>query len=302
MLPAEELKAITGRMYEEANAGNVDIFYELLAPDFISIGGAGFKDLEGPAGFAELYRTFLEAFPDLRFDVEDMIAENDLVLARGTLGGTHSGNFMGMAPATGKYISWTGSAFFRFNEDGLADRRWQDWDGVAVMQQVGAIPGPYVPTAAPPAPPSNPGPVTSADEARAINERLVEEVWNRGNGDVLDEVFHPEASSPSAPDLARGPEGVKEILKMMKTAFPDYHLRIDRMVAEDDKVGAQFTQGGTHEGELMGIAPTGRTVEWTETGILRFEGGKIVETWFESDILGLMQQLGVGETEGVAAG
>jgi predicted ester cyclase len=88
----------------------------------------------------------------------------------------------------------------------------------------------------------------------------------------------------------------------MKTAFPDYHLRIDRMVAEDDKVGAQFTQGGTHEGELMGIAPTGRTVEWTETGILRFEGGKIVETWFESDILGLMQQLGVGETEGVAAG
>ena len=303
MPPAvDEIKRITTRLYDEANAGNIDIFYELLAPDFVSIGGAGFKDLEGPDGFAGLYKTFLEAFPDLTFRVEDVIAENDLVLARGTLGGTHEGSFFGMAEPTHQYISWTGSAFFRFNDAGLVDRRWQDWDGVAVMQQVGAIPGPYAPKAPAPTPPSNPGPVTSAAEARAINERLVEEVWNAGNADVLDELFHPEASSPSAPDLPRGPEAVRQILAMMKTAFPDYHLRIDRVVAEDNKLGAQFTQGGTHEGELMGIAPTGRTVEWTETGILRFEGGKIVETWFESDILGLMQQLGVGETAGAAAG
>src|SRR5436309_3470612 len=98
------------RLYDEANAGNVDIFYELLAPDFVSVGGAGFKDLDGPEGFAGLYRTFLEAFPDLTFEVEDLVAENDLVLARGTLGGTNTGRFFGMGEPTNKYVSWTGSA------------------------------------------------------------------------------------------------------------------------------------------------------------------------------------------------
>jgi len=300
--PAGQLKEITSRMYDEANRGNVGIFEELLAPDFVSVGGAGFKDLHGPEGFAELYRTFLQAFPDLTFRVEDLIAEGDLVLARGTLGGTHKGDFMGMAPPTGKYISWTGSAFFRFNDDGLADRRWQDWDGVAVMQQLGVVPGPYVPKAPAPEPPSNPGPVTSPHDARDILQRFLEEVWNSGELDYVDELFHPEATSPSAPDLPSGPEGVKSIVGMIRTAFPDFHMRSEQIVAEENKIGARFIQGGTHEGELMGIAPTGRTVEWTETGILRFEGGKVVESWYESDILGLMQQLGVGETAGVASG
>jgi steroid delta-isomerase-like uncharacterized protein len=301
-LPAEQLKAITQRMYDEANVGNVDIFAELLAPDFLSIGGAGFKDRQGPEGFATLYRTFLEALPDLTFRVEDLIAENDLVLARGTLGGTHKGNFMGMAPPTGKYVSWTGSAFFRFNDDGLADRRWQDYDGVGLMQQLGVVPGPYVPRPPAPQPPTNPGPATSPAQAREILARFIEEVWNEGKPEFVDELFHPEATSPSAPDLPPGPTGVKQILTMIRTGFPDFHMRIERLVAEDDKIGAQFVQGGTHEGDFMGIPPTGRTVEWTETGILRFEGGKVVESWYESDFLSLMQQLGVGDETGAASG
>lgn len=293
-LTVNEMKAISSRLYDEANAGNIEIFHELLAPDFISIGGAGFKDLYGPQAFADLYKTFLGAFRGLSFLVEDLIAENDLVLARGTLGGTNEGNFMGMAPPTGKYVSWTGSAFFRFNEDGLIDRRWQDWDGLAVMQQLGVIPGPYVPKGAAPEPPKNPGPTTSPAQAHEILARFIEEVWNRGNADLIDELFHPAATSPSVPDLPPGPTGVKGILTMIRTGFPDFHMRIDQVAAEDDKVAARFIQGGTHAGEFMGIAPTGKTVEWTEIGILRFEGGVIVESWYESDILGLMQQLGVG--------
>jgi predicted ester cyclase len=73
-------------------------------------------------------------------------------------------------------------------------------------------------------------------------------------------------------------------------------MHIEQLVGEPDKVGARFVQSGTHEGDFMGLEPSGRHAEWTETGILRFEGGKVVESWFEADILGLMQQLGVGET------
>lgn len=296
-LSRDEIRARTLHLYDEANKGNLDIFGEMLAPDFVSYGGAGFQDLYGPEGFANLYRTFTQALPDLTFRVEDVICDGDLALARGTLGGTHSGNFMGMAPPTNTYISWTGSAFFRFDEEGLIDARWQDWDGLAVMQQVGVVPGPYVPKGPAPTPPSNPGRTLSDAEAKETLAQFIERVWNQGDLAYADELFHPGATSPSAPDLPPGPETVKDLARMTRSAFPDYHMRIEQIAGEPDKVGARFVQTGTHEGEFMGLAPTGRQVEWTETGILRFEGGQVVESWYEADILGLMQQLGVGSVD-----
>jgi predicted ester cyclase len=301
-LSREEIRSRTLHLYEEANKGNIGIFAEALAPDFVSYGGAGFQDLHGPEGFAGLYRTFLQAFPDLTFRVEDVIVDADLALARGTLGGNHVGDFMGMAPPTNKYISWTGSAFFRFNDEGLIDGRWQDWDGVAVMQQLGVVPGPYVPKGPAPTSPSNPGPTMSGEEVEETLRRFIEKVWNEGNLDYADELFHPQATSPSAPELAPGPATVKMLAEKTRAAFPDYHMQIEQIVGEEDKVGARFVQTGTHEGEFMGIAPTERRVEWTETGILRFEGSKVVESWYEADILGLLQQLGVGSDALAAAG
>jgi predicted ester cyclase len=69
-------------------------------------------------------------------------------------------------------------------------------------------------------------------------------------------------------------------------------MSIEDIVAQGDKVAARFVEHGTHNGEFMGIAPTGRQATWTEIGILRIEGGKIVESWYETDMLGLMQQIG----------
>ena len=87
---------------------------------------------------------------------------------------------------------------------------------------------------------------------------------------------------------------------MMRDAFPDYWMEITHIVAEDDRVAARFRQGGTHTGPLMGIAPTGKKVEWTEIGILRVADGKVVESWYDVDMLGLMSQLGVGGGGGAA--
>jgi len=112
---------------------------------------------------------------------------------------------------------------------------------------------------------------------------------------VADELFHPDASSPSAPGLPNGPEGVKIIATMFREAFPDYRMRIEDVVAEDDRVAARFTQGGTHKGELFGVPATGKQVEWGEIGILRIADGKVVESWYDVDMLGLMGQLGLGE-------
>jgi predicted ester cyclase len=133
MSVADNKQAIQ-RLYDETNAGNYDYLDELLAPDFRSIGGAGFRDLEGPAAFKELTFTFLKSFPDLYFKVDELIGEGDDVLVSGTLSGTHKGDFYGI-PATGRSVSWTGCAIFRFRGDQVV-ARWQEFDALGLMAQI----------------------------------------------------------------------------------------------------------------------------------------------------------------------
>jgi len=85
---------------------------------------------------------------------------------------------------------------------------------------------------------------------------------------------------------------------MLHMAFPDVRLTIEDMVAEGDKVAVRWAWSGTHRGEYMGIAPTGKEVTYTGITIHRITGGKIVESWDEVDNLGLMQQLGVAPPPG----
>jgi predicted ester cyclase len=132
----------------------------------------------------------------------------------------------------------------------------------------------------------------SAEENKRLMRRFIEEFWNGKRMEVADELFAPHATSPNAPWAPPGPEGVKFFGNMMFTAFPDFRMTIDRIVASGNKVAARYVESGTHRGEFMGIAPTGKKVTWTEIGILRIEDGKVVESWFETDMLGLMQQLG----------
>jgi steroid delta-isomerase-like uncharacterized protein len=129
------------RLYDETNVGNMEVLREMLADDFVSYGGAGFQDLRGPEAFINLYRTFVAAFPDLRFDVQQIVVSDDEYAAvRGIQTGTHEGNFLGMVPATGKKVAWTGTAIFRFNEQGKIVERWQDLDNLSLFIQLGVIP------------------------------------------------------------------------------------------------------------------------------------------------------------------
>jgi predicted ester cyclase len=296
-LTNQEMKDRMILLYNEANKGHVDIFDELLAPNFISHGGAGLQDLHGPQALKQSYISFLSAFPDLWFRVDDLIAEGHECVARGTWCGTHKGNFMGMASPTGKLITWTGMAIFRFTDPGLIDARWQEWDGVGLMQQLGVIPTPPdagVKPAAPQPPTDVGGWVTTSEENKALFRRFIEEVWNQGHLEVADELFHPGATSPSAAQLPPGPAGTKIIATLFRNAFPDFHMTVEDLVAEGDKVVARFTETGTHKGEFLNIPATGKQVKFGEIGILRIAGGKVVESWYEVDMLGLLNQLGVG--------
>lgn len=300
-LSPQEMKQRLLHLFDEANKGNLNVFDTMLTTDFISYGGAGLQDLYGKAAFKELYITFLNTFPDLQFRILDTIAEGKMCAARALLQGTHLGNFMGMANPTGKKISWNGLAVFSFNDEGLMDKRWQEWDGVSFMQQVGVIPATpetATPSVAPLQPPTIANPRRpSPEENKTILRRFIEEIWNRGNLEVADELFHPAAITPDAP-LPPGPAGIKTIASMFLQAFPDLVMTIEDVIAEDDKVVGRFTETATHKGDFMGIAPTGKQVKFTELAILRIANGQIIESWFQFDSLGLLNQLGLG----VAAG
>lgn len=134
--------------------------------------------------------------------------------------------------------------------------------------------------------------MSNIEQNKAIMRRMIEEIWNQGNLLVADELFSADHFSPSAPDLPKGPESVKMLVTMFRSAMPDYHMVIDMIMADETKVVARFIQSGTHVGApLMGMPPSGRRAEWTEIGVLEIKDGKIVKSWYEVDMLSMMQQL-----------
>jgi steroid delta-isomerase-like uncharacterized protein len=135
--------------------------------------------------------------------------------------------------------------------------------------------------------------VSTQEENKAIFRRYIEEVWNQGNLEVVDEIFDRYIShQPDGPTLERGPEDVKRFVSEFRTAFPDFRISIDDQIAEGDKVVVHATIRGTHEREFRGMAPTGKEIEERGFSVFRFsEEGKVVESWdsYYSQ-LGLMRQ------------
>ena len=133
-----------------------------------------------------------------------------------------------------------------------------------------------------------------AEESRAIVRRYLD-VYERGNVDLLDELLSPDYvnHSPATPDLPTGPEGVKAVVSMFRSAMPDLVIVIEDTIAESDKVAVRYILEGTHEGELFGVPPTGRRLSIKSITVERVSDGRIREHWRITDSLDMMQQLGV---------
>lgn len=124
---------------------------------------------------------------------------------------------------------------------------------------------------------------------RAIYEVI--ETGDVGRADELlaEDLIEHEDPPPGTPT---GREGFKDFVQRMHAAFPHLRCRIEDMTADGDKVWARAVLSGTHEGEFMGVEPTGNSVEFEVIDIARFENGKGVEHWGVSDAMSLMQQIG----------
>ena len=110
--------------------------------------------------------------------------------------------------------------------------------------------------------------------------------------DALKEVYANDIVLHEPDEDVHGIEGLKQFVSMIRSAVPDLRIAVEDEMAEGDKVVSRWRAQGTHQGELMGAAPTGNQVRITGITIHRIEEGKIVEEWENWDALGLMQQIG----------
>lgn len=133
-----------------------------------------------------------------------------------------------------------------------------------------------------------------SEQNKNVERRLIEEVWNRGNFALVDELvagdYVGHSSTPA--DETRGRESYRQFYAMLRSAFPDLRVTIEDQIAEGDKVVTRWKAHGTHLGEFQGIPPSGRQGAITGITIDRIANGMVVECWTNSDDLELMRLLG----------
>ena len=136
---SDENKALVRRWVEAFNEGDHEAVDELIADSYVRH-DANSPEVRGPEEEKQLIAMYRAAFPDLRFTIEDMVAEDDRVATRLGISATHKGELLGIPP-TGNRLSFTAMEFYRL-KDGKIEEQWVNVDTLGMMQQLGAIPAP----------------------------------------------------------------------------------------------------------------------------------------------------------------
>jgi len=133
----------------------------------------------------------------------------------------------------------------------------------------------------------------SSEAAKAVVRRNTEEVQGRGNFELFEELF-AEDFLDHTPQPGRAPDkaGARELYRTLRTAFPDFHAVIHWQIADGDRVTTFKTYHGTHQGTFLGVAPTGRRIQFETVDVMEVRNGKITAHWGVANLFSLMQQLG----------
>jgi predicted ester cyclase len=298
---SEDPKAVIRRWNDEGwSGGNYDLAHEIIAPVMTVHGAGGQAVGMGPEGLIDLIKTWRTAFPDGRMTVDDIIVQGDLVGIRNTWHGTQTESFYGIPPS-GKQVHVTSVGLDRV-KDGQVVEGWGELDMVGMMQQLGAMPI-AGPGAFANGKSTEWGPDKTAaggDAGAGVDElRTLALRWVAGTA-APDEGALYQLADPSFVDHnpVWGTEDLAGVIagaEALRVAFPDLTMTPDEanIVVEGNQVVVHSLLTGTHSGEFLGVAPTGKTVTWSHTDFLRFAGGKVVERWVSADTLTLFQQIGL---------
>jgi steroid delta-isomerase-like uncharacterized protein len=256
-MAADQNKDVVRRFMTEVLAeGRLDRIDDLLAPSYVN--RAFGADL--PA-FKEMLAGLAAALPERRFDVEELIAEADAVVARFTFE---------MRDAAGKTTSIRGLTYYR-----LADGKIVEDDPITtpeLTQEIGGL-------------------IAPGHEATM---RRLYELISAGDIDGFGEhVADDFVEHEETPGFELSKQGVLQMFRAYRAAFPDLRMEAEDVLASGDTVVARVRATGTHKGEFMGMPATGKSVDIALIDIIRFgEDGLAHEHWGVLDALGMMQQLG----------
>lgn len=144
----------------------------------------------------------------------------------------------------------------------------------------------------------------SPESNDALYRRFIDEVFNQGNLETVDELVSADLNEHEQlpPGFRPGREGLKDLIKALRAAFPDGKTSVEDIAIDGDKVWARNRSRGTNTGPFMGMPATGKIVEFEIMDLCRFDGGKIVEHWGVADNIAMMQQLGVVPAPGQPLG
>jgi steroid delta-isomerase-like uncharacterized protein len=132
------------------------------------------------------------------------------------------------------------------------------------------------------------------EDNKTVVRRFIDALFTEGDLEATDDYLSDDFVNHDSPlGLPPDAEGMRTAGAMFRTAFPDWHSDLHALIREGDIVVERFTASGTHRGELMGVAPTGKLVELRGINIFRVHDGRITERWGRLDELGLFQQLGL---------
>lgn len=140
----------------------------------------------------------------------------------------------------------------------------------------------------------------SVEQHKALVRRFLEQVWNQGNLAALDELFAAECvgHDPSRLKPVSGRESLRQFIARYQSACPDLRHTSEAQLAEGELVARRWTLHGTHQGQFVGVPPTGKRITVAGINIERIANGKIAESWTSWDTLGLLRQLGAIPTPG----
>lgn len=298
VLSAAQKEAVVRRISVEAiRGGDMAVIDELVRNDFFDHGSPPGAP-QGREGFKGAIQSLRTAMPDIAPQPMRYVVEGDRVMGQYEGLATHLGDFGGIPP-TGKPVQYLSIEIVELDGDGQVVERWLQMNVLEILQQLGVVPGAPAPwQLGVPVPDVPAGRVTTPEENKAVFVRHVEDIWNRGDLDAADEIFHPQAVTPYAPQLPPGPQGCKVVAGTFRSAFGDYRLNVQDILASGNLVGARMTNSGTHTGDLFGIPPTGKAVSFEELAVCQIADGKILASWFQADQMTMMQQLGLAPAPG----
>ena len=210
------------------------------------------------------------AFPNLTCTCDAVMAERNEVVIHWTCRGTQKGAFLNQ-PASNRAAVLTGNSIFRVTDGKIAEM-WSEWNLRTLLDQLGIG-------------------LTEQQANKVFVTRFLEEVWNSRQPEKIGHYVAESCTRISPNGMVRGPAGYRQEYDAYITAFPDFHIKVDEMTCEGERVVARFTATGTHDGGLRDLAPTGKTVSFIGVALYHLGGGKIVEQYLTFDDFGLMREL-----------